>query len=228
MATWQYKPKQVREILEDAGALLKDDHFLLASGKHSAEYINKDALYPYVEKTADLCDQIAHRFRSTHIDAVVAPAVGGVILSQWVAWASPGPASSPVLAVYAEKEVEELAKLPDGRTPYVETGRFIFDRGYDELIAGKSVLVVEDILTTGGSVRKVVDAARAVGAEVVGVGALVNRGRVTTHDVGDVFSLQTLLDINLASWDPSIEVCPQCRDGIPINRKIGHGKKLAA
>ncbi len=219
----------VRAILERVGALLTDDHFWLTSRKHSAEYINKDALYPYVEDTSRVCSEFVPVFWDQNVEVVVAPAVGGVILTQWVASAMSMLPIAP-RAVYAEKETVELAD-PEGldRKCFAETGRFVFGRGYDELVAGRRVLVVEDILTTGGSVLQVVEAVRRLNGEVVGVGALCNRGGVTPDKVGNVPILHALLDVDLKMWDPENgEVCPLCAAGKPINRRFGRGKTLAA
>jgi orotate phosphoribosyltransferase len=116
-----------------------------------------------------------------------------------------------VLSTYAEKSPE-----PPG---------FKFTRGYDEAIRGKSALVVEDNISTGGSVKKVVELVRATGGEAVGATSMVNQGNVTREDVGNV-PFKSLLHFFNETWLP--EECPLCAKGIPINRKVGKGKNLAS
>ncbi|NBX76621.1 MAG: phosphoribosyltransferase, partial [Proteobacteria bacterium] len=112
-----------------------------------------------------------------------------------------------ILSVYAEPTPEK---------------NFIVKRGYDQLIKSKKVLVVEDILTTGGSVRKVVETARTIPCEIIGVSALCNRGGITASDLGEVPILKCLFNINLEAWDP--KDCPLCAQKIPINTSLGKGR----
>ena len=99
--------------------------------------------------------------RREGVEVVIGPAIGAAILAQWVAYHLTDITGKDVSAAYADK---------DGQ------GGFILKRGYDGLVKGKKTLVVEDLTTTGGSVKKVVEAVRAAGAEVVGVVVLANRG----------------------------------------------------
>jgi orotate phosphoribosyltransferase len=96
----------------------------------------------------------------------------------------------------------------------------IFRRGYDALVAGRRVLVVEDILTTGGSARTVVQAVEKAGGTVVGVAALCNRGGVTADLLGSP-QLYSLASVPLESW--SAEECPLCASGVPVNTRLGKG-----
>ena len=120
---------------------------------------------------------------------------------------------------------KEIYNLTDGYVPTVmiTPKDFVIKRGYDELIQNKKVLVVEDILTTGGSVRKVVETARKIPCEIVGVSALCNRGNVTPEMLGEVPVLKSIYTLNLESWDP--KDCPLCLKNIPINTSLGKGTK---
>jgi orotate phosphoribosyltransferase len=198
----------VLEILQNAG-VFKTGHFVFISGKHSETYINKDALYPYTREISKLCNEMAKRFSSFNVDAVIGPAVGAAILSQWTAYHLSEMAGREVYATYADK---------DGQ------GGFIIKRGYDKLIAGKLVLVVEDSVTTGGSMRKVVDAARAAGAEIVGAIAICNRGGVRREDVGAP-QFESLVTLQLEQWPA--DQCELCQRDIPINTDLGHGREYA-
>lgn len=228
-------------------------HFVYASGKHGEYYVNKDALYAYPSVVAELCADIAQHFYINGIgvmyDVVVGPEKGGIILSQWVAYNSVPflhREDPTIYAVYAEKELIPLYKnetgerqwvptesmvLPTfsiyrGETIYRDTGKFVIKRGYDRLITGKKVLIVEDVLTTGGSVKKVVEAVRAIGGEVVAVAALCNRGGVTAEAIGGVPELFSLINLNLEMFEEA--ECPLCAQGVAINTNVGKGKEYLA
>ncbi len=200
-------------VLKLLRAVITGSHVVYTSGKHGSAYVNKDAIYPHTWETSELCRLLVLETADLYPRLVIAPAVGGVILSQWVAYlfSERSLFQQEVLGVYADKESD---------------GSFAVKRGYDKLIAGKNVLVVEDILTTGGSVKKVVEATRAVGGNVVGVGALVNRGGVTAKDVGDVPKLVALASVALEAWDEA--ECPLCKDNVPINTDVGKGREFLA
>ncbi|MFA6295066.1 MAG: phosphoribosyltransferase family protein [Candidatus Paceibacterota bacterium] len=203
------REKQVLEILTGVGAIITDSHIVYTSGRHGLAYVNKDAVYPDTSIISDLCAEIATEFEDEEIDVIIAPAIGGVILSQWTAYWMSAFKGETIHAVYAEKD-------PDGT--------FVIKRGYDKYIKGKRVLVVEDILTTGGSAKNVIEAVRAIGGEVVGLGVLCNRGGIVPADVGNVPKLFALTNIKLESWD---EVgCPLCSQGVPINTDVGKGREF--
>ncbi len=206
------KEKEVLKTLERVGAVITNSHIVYTSGKHGTAYINKDAIYPHTKETSDLCLVIARRFADSDVDVVIAPAIGGVILSQWVADHLTKLTGREVLSVYAEK-------TNDG-------DNFIIKRGYDKLIAEKNVLVVEDVLTTGGSARKVVEATRNIGGKIVGVGVICNRGGITPDDIADVPELFSLIDVKLDAWNE--KECPLCAQCIPINTDIGKGREFLA
>lgn len=198
------------KILNERNAVITDTHVVYASGRHGSAYVNKDAIYPHTEDVSRLCKYLALKFADDNIEAVIAPAVGGVILSQWVAHYLTELTDKKVLALYADKDGDS----------------FVIKRGYDKLIKGKRVLVVEDNLTTGGSVRKVVQVVREAGGAVMAVGALVNRGGVSTADIGNVPDLFALANVKLDDYDA--HECPLCANKIPINTDVGKGREFLA
>lgn len=202
--------REVLTVLANVGAIIVKSHFVFTSGMHGDAYVNKDGIYPHTLETSHLCRAIAKQFVNENVEVVIAPAIGGVILSQWTAHNLTEMIGREVLAVYAEKS-------DDGNT-------FIIKRGYDKLIVGKNVLVVEDVLTTGGSARKVVEATRLVGGKVIGLGVLVNRGGITLQDVADVPILTALVNAKFDTWDEAN--CPLCEQGVPINTDIGKGREF--
>jgi orotate phosphoribosyltransferase len=199
---------EVLETLAHVGALVTGDHIVYTSGRHGNSYVNKDALYPHTAATSDVCAQIARHFAGASIEVVAGPTVGGVIMAQWTAHHLGTILGREIMAVYAEEEQSEAGKA---RT---------FRRGYDALVAGRRVLVVEDILTTGGSARMVVDAVTKAGGSVAGVAALCNRGGVTAEVLGAP-ELYSMASVPLESW-PADE-CPLCASGVPVNTRLGKG-----
>ena len=198
----------VISILKKVQAVLTDGHFIYTSGKHGSVYVNKDAVYPHTQEASKIGRLFAEKFKNKNIDVVAAPALGGIILSQWTAYHLSKLKKKEVLGIYTEKNAE------NGQ---------IFTRGYDKLVKGKNVLVIEDLTTTGGSVRKVVDTVKAVGGKVVGIGVMINRDpkNVTAEVVGGPFISLGILKAE--AFDE--KKCPLCKKGVPINTNAGHGKK---
>jgi orotate phosphoribosyltransferase len=198
----------VISILKKVQAVLTDGHFVYTSGKHGSVYVNKDAVYPHTKEASQIGKLFAEKFKNKNIDVVAAPALGGIILSQWTAYHLSKLKKKEVLGVYTEKTADNNQ---------------IFTRGYDKLVKGKNVLVIEDLTTTGGSVRKVVDTVRATGGKVVGIGVMINRDpkNVTSEVVGGPFISLGILKAE--AFDE--KKCPLCKKNVPINTNVGHGKK---
>jgi orotate phosphoribosyltransferase len=205
----------IMDMFADVGAVVSDSHFVYSSGRHSSVYVNKDALYVHPRTIAALCRLMAEGYYDADaIDAVVGPVLGGIVLSQWVAHhLNARRTSGETLAIYAEKGSDAVDK------------QFFFGRGYDQYIPGKRILVVEDVLTTGGSARQVVELVRQHGGNVVGLSALCNRGNVQPAVVGGA-PVQALVSIALETY--AAEACPFCRDGVPINITLGKGRAFLA
>lgn len=209
------KNEEVVKILKKIGAVITDDHFVYTSGKHGSVYINKDALYPHTAETSRVGKLFAEKFKRENIDIVVAPAVGGTILSQWTAYHLSKLKNKEILSAYTEKDKGTLASAAESE--------HIFRRGYDKLVKGKKVLVIEDLTTTGMSVKKVVSAVKKLGGKVVAVCVMVNRDpdNVNSKLVGAPFSALGVLKAQ--AFEEAI--CPLCKSNIPINTNIGHGKQ---
>lgn len=198
-------PQDIVDRFRSVGAILRDTHVVYTSGLHGSAYVNKDALYPNTEAVAELCGEIARRFHGEKVETVLAPALGGIVLTQWTAHALGKMNGYKVAAIYAEKN-------PDGS--------FAVRRGYDKYLKGRRTLVLEDVLTTGGSVLRVLEAIRPLEPKVVGVGALCNRGGLTAQALG-VPRLEALMTLTLDTFPP--ESCPMCAKGVPIDESIGKG-----
>ena len=180
----------VLEAMRISGAL-KDGHFVLSSGRHSDQYIEKFDLLRQPRATSEVCRLIADRFQSENVDVVVGPTTGGVVLAFEVA------RQLGVAAAYAERSTDSDA----GRE---------FRRG-TTFSPGTRVLVVDDILTTGGSLRETLSALSSHPVEVAAVAVLVDRSGGAA-DFGVPYVALATMDI--ATWDA--RDCPLCRGGEPI------------
>ena len=180
----------ILETLRASGAL-KEGHFVLSSGRHSDGYIEKFDLLRQPRATSEVCRVITDRFQDQRIEVVVGPTTGGVILAFEVA------RQLGVAAAYAE------------RSTISETARE-FRRG-TTFATGTRVLVVDDILTTGGSLRETLDAVAAHPVEVAGVAVLVDRSGGEIELGIPYVALATMI---IETWDA--EECPLCRRGEPV------------
>jgi orotate phosphoribosyltransferase len=179
------------EQLEATGAL-KKGHFLYASGKHGDTYVEKFNLLRNPQATSEVCTHFADRFRDERIDVVVGPTTGGILLAFETA------RQLGVASAYAERK-------GDG-----EPGREI--RRDTTFEPGSRVLVVDDILTTGGSVRETLQALEDHPVEVVAIGVLVDRSAGATT-FGDV-PLVAIASRKFDAWNA--DTCPLCEEGIPL------------
>ncbi|PKM81698.1 MAG: orotate phosphoribosyltransferase [Firmicutes bacterium HGW-Firmicutes-14] len=175
------------EIFTKSGALLTG-HFRLTSGRHSGQYMQCAQVLQYPESAAKLCEHLAGKFAGTDIDTVIGPALGGIIVSYEVGRAL------GVRTLFTERE-QGVMSLRRG---------FVID-------PGEKILVVEDVVTTGGSVKEVIDVVREKGGEVIGVGVLVDRSNGKA-DFG--VRTESVLKLEIESFDP--EECPLCKQGIPV------------
>jgi len=183
--------EDIMKKFEEAGAILKG-HFKLTSGVHSDTYIQCAQVMQYPEFIHSLCSQLGKKFRGNDIDVIIGPAMGAIIMSHVMAMVL-GPW---VRAIFTERE----------------NGKMILRRNF-EIKKGEKVLVVEDITTTGSSAREVIDIVKSKQAEVVGVGALIDRsgGKV---DFG--IRYEKLLTIKMNTYEP--DDCPLCKNKIPITK----------
>jgi orotate phosphoribosyltransferase len=179
----------VDALLRSTGAIL-EGHFRLTSGRHSGTYIEKFRIMEDPEATSALCAMIAEHFRTAGSTLVVGPAMGGVILAYETA------RHLGIRAIFAEKG---------------DNGELMFDRGF-AVQPGQPVLVVDDVLTTGGSVRKLLELLQEAKADVTGVGFLIDRtnGAVDFSPV-PFFACHTM---SVESFPP--DECPLCREGLPL------------
>lgn len=201
--------ESIIQTLENRGAILKG-HFVLSSKRHSGEYIEKANLYKEPVFFDDCCWEIAHeiypKFHS--VDVVVGLAPIGAVIAQRVAFHLGELYYHQVVPLFAEKDKND---------------RHVFKRGFEKELRGKNVLVVDDILTTGGSIRQVIDLIINSGGNVVGTAVFCNRGDVQPDDLYHLPVIY-LVKIKMDDWLP--DKCPLCLKRVPINRDISEGAKF--
>lgn len=193
------------EFLGNVGAVLTGTHVVYTSGrKHGSEYVNKDEVFWGAEDAYRICHLMAALAPEVP-DVVIGPEMGGIGYALLVALHFGG----KVKAAYAEK---------DGNG-------FRIRATFASKLAGLRVLVVEDILNTGGSAAKVIKAVREVGGEVIGVVAICNRGGVTAEQL-DVPFVEAVVEVSMETFEE--DACPLCAQGVPINTTVGHGADFLA
>lgn len=177
----------VKDIFIKAGALLQG-HFLLTSGLHSPVYWEKFKVLQYPQYTHALCQMIADHYKDERIEVVAGPTTGGVILAYETA------RLLGVRGIFAER---------------TESGR-AFKRGF-MISPDERVLIVDDILTTGSSLKETIEAVRVMQGQIIGIGVLVDRSEKGI-DLG--FPIFSCLRSPAVTYLP--ETCPLCQQGIPI------------
>lgn len=179
--------EQTLQIFKDSGALL-NGHFKYTSGMHGAIYFEKFQVLQYPEYVEKLCIEIARRFKDDNIQLVLGPTTGGVLLAYEIG------KQLGTRGIFAEKG--------DG-------GR-VLKRGF-KINPGERVLVVDDVLTTGGSVWDTIEVVKRNGGVLAGVGLLVDR---TGGNIDFGVRTEALISLAVDKYDPS--ECPLCKEGIPL------------
>jgi orotate phosphoribosyltransferase len=198
---------RTEELFRSSGAL-REGHFQLKSGRHGDAYVEKFAVLSDPAATSELCSFWAAEVRdesgTTRVDLVAGPTTGGVILAFETG------RQLGVRAIFAE-EVRDS----DGGTHRE------FRRGF-RIERGERVLLVDDILTTGGSLQAMLPAVEAMGGEIVACAVLVDRSgggtaTLTSPTTGRTYPLRALWRLDLPTYEPGPTTCPRCADGLPLH-----------
>ena len=189
--------QEVKELLIETGAIM-DGHFLLTSGLHSPHYVEKFNVLQQPKYTEKLCQAMAEKFKDANIETVVGPMTGGILLAH------------------------ETGKALGTRAIFTERvdGKMTFRRGFS-LHEGERCLIVEDIVTTGGSIKEVIEVVKAHGGIPVAVSMLVDRSGGKAN-FGDV-PCTALLHMNVETYKP--EECPMCKQGLAMTKRGSTGQK---
>lgn len=188
---------EILNIFKETG-VLKEGHFILTSGRHSSQYMQMAQVLQYPDLTEKLCKDLAESFKDEAIDVIVSPAVGGILVGYEISRAL------GVKNIFCERE----------------NGEMTLRRGF-EIKPGERILVVEDVVTTGGSVKEVISVVKKAGGQVAGVGVLVDRsnGKI---DFG--YPFRSLLSLEIQSYEK--DDCPLCKEGkIPAIKPGSRGLK---
>jgi orotate phosphoribosyltransferase len=180
---------EVLNLFRSSGALL-DGHFRLSSGLHSPRYLQSALVLQHPELATAIGDALAERTRHLQPTAVLSPALGGIVIGQEVA------RSLGARALFAERQ----------------EGKLTLRRGF-MLGPADRVLIVEDVITTGGSTRETAAVAEAAGAHVVGVAGIVDRGKDAARLS---LPLYTLVQLEVPTYEPP--ACPLCAKDIPVTK----------
>jgi len=176
----------VVEIFEKSGALLKG-HFLLSSGLHSGEYLQCALVLQHPEYAAKLGNALADKFRDKSISCVAGPALGGIIIAHEVARAL------NVKCIFGERQ----------------NGKMTLRRGF-EVGPKDKVLIVEDVVTTGKSIKELIEVVKSKGAKIVGIGAIIDR----SSSKSSLDNLKALTEINIKTFEKN--ACPLCKANQPL------------
>jgi orotate phosphoribosyltransferase len=183
----QMDSEAVLDLFRRSGALL-EGHFRLTSGLHSSRYLQSALVLQHPDLAETIGRALAERTQHFQATAVLSPALGGIVIGQEVARAL------GVRALFAERQ----------------DGKLTLRRGFT-LGPGERVLIVEDVITTGGSTKETAAVAESAGAQVIGAAAIIDRG---VDSVAFGLPLQTLVRLEVPAYDPA--ACPMCARGEPV------------
>lgn len=179
--------QEIIAMLKEAGVLL-EGHFLLTSGRHSDKYMQCAKIFQDAKYSVPLCAELVAQYRDENVELVIGPAIGAISMSYEVG------KQLGVRNIFAERE----------------NGVMTLRRGFT-IEKGERVLIVEDVVTTGGSVREVMNLVRACGGEIVGVGSIVDR---TGGAIDFGVPYRSAFSMDITSYEP--ENCPICKTGMPL------------
>lgn len=181
--------EQILKIFKKTGAFLRG-HFVLSSGLHSGHYLQCALFLQYPRYASMLCKELASRFKKDKPSLIVGPAIGGIIVSY------------------------EMARQLKARSFFTERedGKVALRRCFS-VMRGERALIVEDVITTGGTAKEAADLLRSFGSKVVGIGAIIDR-RKARADLG--LRVESLIKIEMEDFPP--DDCPLCKEKVPIAR----------
>lgn len=183
------QPDQVIELFKKCGALL-DGHFMLSSGLHSSSYLQSALVLQHPKHAAAIGTALAERMSALTPGVVMSPALGGLIIGHEVA------RTLGVRALFAERQ----------------DGKLVLRRGF-RLEPGERLIVVEDVVTTGGSTQETINLARELGGVVVGASTIINRG---SQYVFSETRLEALAEVAFPTYEPN--KCSLCIQGVPLTK----------
>jgi len=188
--------ERVTEVLKESGVLL-EGHFLLTSGRHSNRYLQCAKVFRNTKYSEELCADLAEKFKDSDVQLVIGPAMGAVQMAY---------------------EVSRSLNVENFFTERDDNGGMVLRRGF-EIAKGQRVLVVEDVVTTGGSVKEVIKLVTELGGIVIGVGSIVDR---TGGNIDFGVPFKAVYSADVESWEACD--CPLCKAGAGTPVKPGSRK----
>ncbi len=179
--------EEITAMLKEAGVLL-EGHFLLTSGRHSDKYMQCAKIFQDAKYSVPLCAELVNQYKNDNVELVIGPAIGAIQMSYEVG------KQLGVRNIFAERE----------------NGVMTLRRGFT-IEEGQRVLIVEDVVTTGGSVREVMELVRQCGGEIVGIGSIVDR---TGGQIDFGVPYRSAFSMDITSYES--EQCPICKTGAPL------------
>lgn len=199
------------DILKKMGCIYTG-HFVGVSTKHLAGYCNIDPLMPHVREVGELIKQLVESFQDDTVEVVASPAIGAIPFAHWGAQHLMAGTDKEILGVWADK-VSGTAQR-----------EFVFEReGFAKAVAGKRILILEDMVNQMASVKAMIKTVRDAGGTVVGVGCVAANKGASAEEL-DVPKFVKLTSVEYEVW--AAEECPVsglCAQGVPIVTDIGHG-----
>ena len=189
--------KELKNLLEESGAIL-NGHFLLTSGRHSNRYIEKFRVLEKPDTLDKVCQEMAAPYQNKDVQIVLGAAIGGILIAGGVG------RHLGVKHIFTERV----------------SGKMELRRGFN-LPEGIRVLIVEDIVTTGGSIFELIEVVKECNAEIIGITSILDRNKEPI-DFG--FPYMPLVQYPVNSW--SMDKCPQCLDKIEFTSRGRSGKKI--
>ena len=201
------------EMFEKTGAIkTTPGHFVYASGDHGGVYIDKKEIFKDSAQTSVLCEQVAEHFKNLDIDTVVGPESGGIIMANWVAMHS---------SRLKERMVDTVHLFKKGSFMKIK-------QGDERKMVGKKILLVDDIATTGGSLKKCAQVICETDGLIAGIGLLWLRGnKAMFSSLFEGIPVFPLIGVRLHGWNEEdcLKTGP-CSRGVPINIEYGHGAEF--
>jgi len=187
--------KDLYNLLLDSGALM-EGHFVLTSGLHSDKYVEKFRVLENPQTLDKICEQMYLKFKDTHVDIVIGAAIGGILLASTVA------KYFDVKGIFSERQ----------------DGVMTLKRGF-HIPEGSNVLIVEDIVTTGGSIFEIIELVKTMNVNIIGVSSLVHRCK---DDIDFGCDYKSLLKLKIDTWEPNN--LPSHLIDVPITKPGSTGK----
>lgn len=202
--------EEALRMLTDAGVILTESHFVFSNWEHGDAYIDKDRILNADPRASFLlAGGIAALLAPSEPEVIVGPELGGVSLAMLVGYHLSSMREKAIAVAFAEK-------VEDGRS-------YKLRNGHDELVRGKRAAIVEDVINSGNTVGKIIEAIRPYVSRIVSVGALCDRNTVPHREIGGIRPIQSLVHISLHRYE-NRRPCPLCIRGVPIDTRVGRGQ----